>query len=601
MDREGSAMPTIPAADQRENHTVRFGQFRVDVDAGQLVKHGIRIGLREQSFQVLMLLLKRPGQIVTRGELRQKLWHDEVFVDFDKSLNTAVSRLRQALGDSADHPRFIETLPKRGYRFVAPVSTALEANPTSPHRARLLVLPFINLSGDPAQDYFCDAITDEVITELAAIAPDHLAVIARTTAMHYKGSHKDVGRIGRELAVDYVLEGGIRSSNDRVGINVQLIQASDQAHVFAKKYETGLRDILDAQTAIAQAIGARIGVNFPADSAHASRSAPRAPRKFTDDLVAYDAYIRGRSFLGSWTAEGLTKAKQFFENAIAHDEQFALAHDGLAEAYAWLGFNGFVRPKDGFSAAVFSALRSIEIDPGLAQTHALLGMLRSQLDYNWAEVDREMAIALQLDPASPVVRFRYAASGLLPHGRMDEAAAEVQRALESDPLSLFMRAWLAQYFILLRQYDRTIEECQKMTSLDPSYFFSYLALGEVLCERGLYCEAISQLRKAADLSGNAPLVLGYLGMSLAKSGEHATARVMLADLYEAAGHMYIPPTSLGTIHLGLGEIDQVFTCLDHAIDDRDPIIVPIKTDPILDPLRSDPRFAALLRKMNLES
>lgn len=225
-------------------------------------------------------------------------------------------------------------------------------------------------------------------------------------------------------------------------------------------------------------------------------------------------------------------------------------------------------------------------------------MLRSQLDYNWAEVDREMAIALQLDPASPVVRFRYAASGLLPHGRMDEATAEVQRALESDPLSLFMRAWLAQYFFLLRQYDRTIEEWQKMTSLDPSYFFSYL---EVLCERGLYCEAISQLRKAADLSGNAPLVLGYLGMSLAKSGEHATARVMLADLYEAAGHMYIPPTSLGTIHLGLGEIDQVFTCLDHAIDDRDPIIVPIKTDPILDPLRSDPRFAALLRKMNLES
>lgn len=461
------------------------------------------------------------------------------------------------------------------------------------------MLPFINLSGDSAQDYFCDAITDEVITELAAIAPENLAVIARTTAMHYKGSHKDVGRIGRELAIDYVLEGGVRSSNANVGINVQLIQVSDQAHVFAKKYETGLHDIFDAEMAIAQAIAARIGVNLPGGDTRPSRS--RAPRKLTDDLAAYDAYIHGRSLLGSWTAEGLTKAKQFFENAIAHDEQFALAHDGLAEAYAWLGFNGFMRPKDGFSAAVFSALRAIEIDPGLAQTHALLGMLRSQLDYNWAEVDREMALALRLDPASPVVRFRYAASGLLPHGRMDEAIAEVQRALESDPLSLFMRAWLSQYFILGRQYDRTIEECQKMTTLDPNYFFSYLALGEVLCERGLYCEAISQLRKAADLSGNAPLVLGYLGMSLAKSGEHATARAMLAALYDAAGHLYIPPTSLGTIHLGLGETDQVFTCLDHAIDDRDPIIVPIKTDPILDPLRSDRRFTALLRKMNLES
>lgn len=594
-------MPTIPAADQGENQTVCFGQFKVDVDAGELVKHGIRIGLREQSFQVLTLLLKRPGQIVTRDELRQKLWRDKVFVDFDKGLNTAVARLRQALGDSADHPRFIETLPKRGYRFVAPVFATLEAKPALPHRTRLLVLPFINLSGDPAEDYFCDAITDEVITELSAIAPEVLAVIARTTAMHYKGSHKDVGRIGRELAIDYVLEGGVRSSTARVSINVQLIQVSDQAHLFAKKYETGLSDIFDAQTAIAQAIAARIGVNLPVDSADARPSGSRAPRKLTDDLVAYDAYIRGRSLLGSWTAEGLTKAKQFFENAIAHDEQFALAHDGLAEAYAWLGFNGFMRPKEGFSAAVFSALRAIEIDPGLAQTHALLGMLRSQVDYNWVEVDREMALALQLDPASPVVRFRYAASGLLPHGRMEEAIAEVQRALESDPLSLLMRAWLAQYFILLHHYDRTIEECQKMIILDPNYFFSYLALGEVFCERGLYCEAISQLRKAADLSGNAPLVLGYLGMSLAKSGEQAAARAMLAGLYDAAGHLYIPPTSLGTIHLGLGEIDQVFTCLDHAIDDRDPIIVPIKTDPILDPLRSDRRFIALLRKMNLES
>ena len=212
-----------------------------------------------------------------------------------------------------------------------------------------------------------------------------------------------------------------------------------------------------------------------------------------------------------------------------------------------------------------------------------------------------MALALELDPASPVVRFRYAASGLLPHGRMDEAIAEVQRALESDPLSLFMRAWLAQYFILARQYDRSIEECHKMISLDPGYFFSYLALGEVLCEQGRFSEAISQLRKAAELSGNAPLVLGYLSMALARNGDRAGARAVLAGLYDAAAHLYVPPTSRATIHLGLGEIDQMFNFLDHAIDDRDPIIVPIKTDPILDPFRTDPRFAALLRKMNLES
>jgi TolB-like protein/Tfp pilus assembly protein PilF len=581
---------------------IRFDAYEVNLLAGEIYKHGTKISLRQRSFQVLAALLEHPGQVVTREELQRRLWGEEVFVDFDNNLNAAIGRLREALGDSADHPRFIETLPRRGYRFLAKVSEpprVVEASTAK--RARLLVLPFLNLSGDSTQEYFSDAITDEIITELASSVPSHLAVIARTTAMHYKGSHKNVDRIGRELSLDYVLEGGVRTSNGRIGINVQLIQVSDQAHVFAQKYETELRDIFDVQSAIAQAVAARIGVQWPVDNAGAPTAVWRVPRKPTQDLAAYDAYIRGRSLLGSWTHEGLIKAKQFFETAVARDPQFALAHDGLAEAYGWLAFNGFMRPKDGFSAAVFSALRAIEIEPGLAQTHALLGMLRTELDYNWSEVQREMALALELDPASPVVHFRYAASGLLPHGRMDEAIAEVQRALESDPLSLFMRAWLAQYFIFARQYDRTIEECQKMLSLDPSYFFSYLALGEVLCERGLFPGAISQLRKAAELSGNASLVLGYLGMTLARSGDGAGARAVLAGLYQAAAHVYIPPTSLAEIHLGLGEIDQAFTCMDQAIDERDSIIIPIKTDPVFDPLRTDARFAALLRKMNLDS
>ena len=360
----GRAMATDTGAKRTMPHSVRFDCYEVDLDSGRLRKRGLPIKLREQSFQVLALLLERPGQMVTRDELRQRLWRDEVFVDFEKSLNTAVARLREGLGDSADHPHFIETLPRRGYRFVASVSTTLEATPPlMPHRARLLVLPFINLNGDPAEDYVCDAITEEVITELAAIAPENLAVIARTTAMHYKGSHKDVGRIGRELAIDYVLEGGVRTSNGRIGINVQLIRVSDQAHVFAQKYETDQPHILEVQSAIAQAVAVRTGINLSADSGRAGPAAPRTTRRLTNDLVAYDAYIRGRSLLGSWVAEGLAKAKQFFEVAITRDQQFALAHDGLAEAYAWLGFNGFMRPKDGFSAAVFSALRAIEIDP----------------------------------------------------------------------------------------------------------------------------------------------------------------------------------------------------------------------------------------------
>jgi len=215
--------------------TVRFDCYAVDLSAGQLYKHGIRINLRDKSFQVLAALLEHPGEVVTREDLRRQLWPEDVFVDFDNNLNTVIARLREALSDSAEHPRFIETLPRHGYRFLRSVSEP----PRTPEksrlkRTRLVVLPFLNLSGDPAQEYFSDAITDEIITVLAGLAPEQLAVIARTTAMHYKGSHKDVSRIGRELGVDYVVEGGVHRNDDQVSINVQLIQVSDQAHLLVR-------------------------------------------------------------------------------------------------------------------------------------------------------------------------------------------------------------------------------------------------------------------------------------------------------------------------------------------------------------------------------
>ena len=582
--------------------TVRFDCYEVDLPAGQLYKHGIRISLRDKSFQVLAALLEHPGEVVTREDLRRQLWREEVFVDFDNNLNTAIARLREALCDSADHPRFIETLPKRGYRFLESVSEP----PRTPEketakRARLAVLPFVNLSGDPAQEYFSDAMTDEIITEFAKLAPEQLAVIARTTAMHYKGSHKDVARIGRELGVDYVVEGGVRRTDDQVGINVQLIQVSDQAHLFAKKYNAELRDIFNVQSCIAQEIATPIDIAAFTGQVRPEGVVGRAARKPTNDLAAYDAYIRGRYHLYRWTPEGIAKAKQLFEEAVARDPSFALAYDALAETYWHIGFLGFARPRDAFSAGVFPALRALEIDHMLAETHALLAMFRKELDYNWPEVQREMALALDLDPVSPVVRFRYALSGLMPQGHIDEAVAQLERALESDPLSLMTRMWLGEIMYLGRQYERVREQCRLMKELDPAYFLTYFELGEVGCEQGALGEAISDLRQGAALSGNAPLVLGWLGMALAKSGDVAGAREVLAGLHAAATQVYVPPTSFAWIHLGLGEIDQAFTWMERAIDERDPIIVPIKSYPFLDPLRDDPRFAALLRKMNLET
>lgn len=425
-------------------------------------------------------------------------------------------------------------------------------------------------------------------------------VIARTTAVHYKGSHKDVARIGRELEVDYLVEGGVHRENDQVTINVQLIQVKDQAHLFAKRYTAGMRDIFKVQSSIAEAIAAHANFAPSREKARPGSAPVRFTKKPTEDLEAYDAYLKGRYHLVTWTLESQTKAKQFFETAIALDPEFAQAYDGLAEAYWWIGFLGFIRPKDAFSAGVFHALRAIEIDHSLAQTHALLGMFRKELDYNWPEVQREMALALKLDPASSLVHFRNALSGLMPQGQIDESVAELECALESDPLSLSLHMWLGFMLYLGRYYERALEQARLLIKLDPTYFLGHHVLGEILCEQGSYGEAISAFSKAAELSGNAPLVLGWLGMTLARSGDCTAARNVLAGLHAAAKQMYILSTSFAWIHLGLGEIDEVFTWMERAIDERDPIIVPIKTYPFFDPLRGHPRFKALLHKMNLE-
>ncbi len=578
--------------------TVRFDCFEVELSCGKLYKRGNRIGLREKAFQVLALLLEHPGEIVTREELQRRLWREDIFVDFDNNLNTVVARLREALGDSAEHPRFIETLPRRGYRFLGTVTEA--AGPledASKKRARLVVLPFVNLSGDPEQEYFSDAMMDEIITALANLAPEHLAVIARTTAMHYKHSHKDVSRIAREVGVDYVVEGGVRRTDGRVGINVQLIQARDQAHLFAERYDAELCDVFALQGSIAQAIAAHIP--SAAGKMRTGVAGGHVARKPTEDPAAYNAFLLGRFHLNKYTPEDMAKARQYFEEALARDPNFALPNDGLAELYWYLGFYGFAPPREACSAGLFYALRAVEIDNNLADTHALIGMYRKELDYNWREVEREMQLALQLSRLSPVVRFRYALSGLMPQGRLEEAIRELEGAIESDPLSVPMNVWLCVMLWFARQFDRAVEQALRAIELDPTNFMGYCALGQVRTMQRAFKEAIPALQRAAELSGNSPTMLEWLGLALAQAGQTVEARALLQRFHEIAKQSYLPPTCFAWIHFGLGEIDDAFAWMDRAVDARDPMMVPIKSYCFLDPLRADPRFTALLHKMNL--
>jgi TolB-like protein/tetratricopeptide (TPR) repeat protein len=581
---------------------VRFGSFDLDLAAGQLYKRGVRIGLRDKSFQVLALLLEQPGGVVTREQLRHRLWPADVFVDFENNLNTAVARLREALGDSAEHPRFVETLPKHGYRFIASVAPpAGVPEPTSGGpSARIVVLPFVNLSGDPGQEYFADAVTDEIITELAALAPDALSVIARTTAMRYKAGHKDVARIGRELGVDYLVEGGVRRTEDRIALTAQLVRASNQVTVFARRYDVELGDVFRTERAVAHDIAEHIDFAPVAAALRTTLAVGKAERrKPTGNLTAYDEYLRGRFIAARATPAAIAKARQHFEEAISHDPEFALAYDSLAEMYWYLGYFGFMAPNDAFSTGVLYAMRALEIDNTLGETHALLGQYHKQLDYNWPEVERAMRRALELSPNSPVVRVRYAFNVLMPHGRLEEAVAELERALEWDPESAYVRNHLAAVLLLWHRYDRAIEQSRMLLELDPNSYWAYLVMGGCYRDQQMFADAIAALRRALELSHGAAMVVGWLGMSLALAGEVAEARALLERLREAATHACVPPTSFAWIHLGLREIDEAFAWLDRAIDAHDQLMMPIKSYGFFDPIRADPRFHELLAKMHL--
>ncbi len=438
------------------SHVVGFESFEVDLEGGQLRKSGVRIRLREQPFQVLASLLEHPGEVVTRVELCHRLWPDGTLVDFDNSLNIAVARVRTALGDSAAHPRYIETLPKRGYRFVGKLSSDKMINGTP--------------GGKPTQS-----------------------------------------------------------------------------------------------------------------------------------PTAYNEYVQARYLIGKTTPAGLAKAKQHLEKAIESDSEFALAYDALAEVCWYLGYMGVVRPRDAFAAGIVHALHAIEIDNTRGETHALLAQFHRTVEYNWHEVEREMTLALQLDPTSPLVRMRYAVSWLMPQGRMEEAVAQVEGALQLDPLSLLLRTWRALLLLIGNQHERALEAAQRVLELDAGAYWAYLTIGSVYRDRGLFRHAIAAHRRALELCGDAPHMMGWLGLTLGLSGKLSEARTLLGRLRCKAAQAYVPPTSFAWIHLGLGDRSAAFEWLNRAVEECDQMLMPIKSYTFLDPIRPDPRFPGLLRKMNLES
>ena len=616
----------------------RFGPFEADAQTGELRKNGLKIRLQEKPFQVLIALVERPGQVVSRVELQRRLWPADIFVDFDNSLNTAITRLRETLGDSAEEHRYVETLARRGYRFVgqveeisAPSTMSRKAVVASPSlrlrqwlikrkslvlilipaivviamlaylrlreakpggRVMLAVLPFENLSGDPSQEYLSDGFTEEMITELARLQPERLGVIARTSAMQYKNTTKSTDKIGDELGVQYLLEGGALSSGNRLRITAQLIRVQDQTHVWADSYERELGDVLALQDEVARSVGREIQAKLsPEKDKHLSSARPV-------DAEAYQAYLKGRYHLNKRTAEDIERAIQDFQQSIAKDPRYAAAYAGLAHSITAEPYRA-IAPQDLISKARDAANKAMELDDRLAESYLSLASIEISYDRDWTRAGTQLKRALELNPGDPDAHYAYGFAYLLPQGKFEEAVQEMKRALELDPLSLIINANLGATYLHMRRYDLAVEQCKKTLEIDTQFGPVHSNLGRAFEQKGMYEEAVSEFRAALALNvGTQPLA--QLGHAYALSGKKAEALKVLDQLHDLSRHSFVSPWDFATVYVGLGENDRAIASLEKAIEAHVFPVVFLKVDQRFDPLHSDPRYPELLRRLNLE-
>jgi TolB-like protein len=563
----------------------RVGDLVVDVGKGSVLRDGSRQDLPPLSFALLVSLLRRAPNTVRREELLSEVWPDTVVSD--ETLSQRVRLLRVSLGDNAREPRYVESVRGWGYR----VAAAVDGGDSTDHRAAgVAVLPFANLSGAPEDDYLCEGLAEEIISALTGIRG--LRVIARTSSFAVGRMGLDVRDVGARLSASSVLEGSVRRAGSRVRVTVQLVAAADGSHLWSERYDRELSDILELEDDIAAAVADRFRAVLAAGK--------RDRQTLTVNSSAYQAFLKGRYHFARATRDDLNEAKECFELAISSDGSFARAFDAMAELYWWLGFFGGVPPRDAFEQSTWYAVQALELDSSLADTHALLAMLRKELDYNWPEVNRELKQALELNGESPTVRLRYAIAGLMPHGRLEEALAEVDNVLYSDPLSPFVN-WTKGYMAYFaRMPEQVIATGQHMIEMDRSSFLAHWVLSVGLEQAGDLSGALTAMRTANELSGGIPFTKGFLALVLGKTEADEEVRHLVHEMTRAAASGYYPPSAIALGHIGLGRWDDAFAWLGQAIDLRDPIVMPVKSYPFLDSIRSDARYHQLLHKMNLD-
>jgi TolB-like protein len=533
---------------------VHFGPFELDLRAAELRKHGRRIRLQEQPFQILIELLEHPGQVVLREEIRKKLWPNDTVVEFDHSINAAVKRLRDSLQDSAEKPRYIETLARRGYRFIAPVLR-------QPHEARqpevgasIAVLPFANTSGDKEDEYFSDGLSEEIINELSRIPG--LKVIARTSAFAFKGKQDDIRRIASALNVAHIVEGSVRRSGNRMRITAQLVAASDGTHLWSERFDREIADIFAVQDEIARSVAAVLRVHLTCRS-----------RQYVPKLPAYEAYLKARHCLAAFTRESLPRSKDFYEQAIAVDSGFAEAHSGLAMASVSVVFPGITAAHESMPLANAAARRALDLDPVSQEAHAVLGMVAALYDSDWKEAKRRFQLALSREPVPSYVRWYYSYSYLLPMSRTREAVQQCMLGLQDDPLNFLGGFHFACALLAGGDAESGEAQIRQLSAVHSNLYQPYYLLALSQAVRGFHREALTAAEKACSLAPWSTTTRGLFAGLLNYSGQPSAADQLRNGLLPA--DQYGAPMGLALFHLGCSEIDQAAQWAEKAIEQRD--------------------------------
>jgi TolB-like protein/DNA-binding winged helix-turn-helix (wHTH) protein len=631
----------MPSATKHPQDLFRFANFELDPLTGELRAGQALSRLQPQPLKLLLVLLRRPGELVSREELKQELMPDAAYGDFDHAINIAVSKLRTALNDSSDSPRLIETLPRRGYRFVGNVEydkgapgiqatqgvsvrrgfrlaltghwgrwrvltvagcgvTALALllwlistgvrQPGATNAIRsLAVLPLTNLSQNPEQEYFSEGMTDALITELSQISS--LRVISRTSVMHYQGTSKSAPEIAKELKVDGIVEGSVTRAGDRVRINVQLIDARSDTHLWARNYDRDLRDVLSLQSEVALSIAGAVRAQITPDLK------VRMARNRTVEPEAYDFYLKGRYQAEKYTQADLKAGIEYLRRAIQIDPNYASAYADLSIIYA-NSDDFFLPPKEAMPEASAAAKNALKLNESLPEAHFAMACVDFTYGYEMSNAEREFKRAIELAPRNNRARYYYGFY-LVNTGQFDKGIEESRHGVESDPLSLEANAYLGMNLYFARRYAEAVEQFHAMVDMEPNYWLSHMFLGLTYEQQGHLAGALEELQKAHSLESAAVWPLAELGHVYARLGRRKEAEHVLKELVRRSKQGYVPAYNLATVYAGLGSQQQALTFLEKGYSDHSAMMVWLNVDPELDTLRSNPRFVDLLRRMEL--